>query len=362
MFRPLVTGAVGTTVLDAARGFDGNITQPRTQTALQRHRVLPPPRRLALGAGEAGGRPGGNRPDLRRGDPPPGRASRRGVLPRGDRQRASARHRGAQSRHGARPRGLRAGAARGRPGQPAQPRALVPGARHRRGTDPGVRARRAAGPGGSRHRHLRRRSRSTRPATRRSRSRPRFRPTRTRGWPSRPDVRLLDGRGAGRRSRGARRPGKSWLPTASVGVQPAVRHARPASSSPRTPGARSSSSRSRSTTARSAPRRRLRIAEREIAQLRLEAVKVQARSEVRFAQEAVDAQRADRDHDAARRRRTRARRSASPRSPTGPARPPTSRSCRPSRRPATPRSWPRSPRTGCARPALDLLVALGQFP
>ena len=33
VFRPSVTGAVGTTVLDAARGFDGNITQPRTQTS-----------------------------------------------------------------------------------------------------------------------------------------------------------------------------------------------------------------------------------------------------------------------------------------------------------------------------------------
>lgn len=33
VFRPSVNGAVGTTVLDAARGFDGNITQPRTQTS-----------------------------------------------------------------------------------------------------------------------------------------------------------------------------------------------------------------------------------------------------------------------------------------------------------------------------------------
>jgi outer membrane protein TolC len=33
VYRPLVTGAAGTTVLDAARGFDGNITQPRTQTS-----------------------------------------------------------------------------------------------------------------------------------------------------------------------------------------------------------------------------------------------------------------------------------------------------------------------------------------
>jgi outer membrane protein TolC len=32
VFRPSVNGLVGTTVLDAARGFDGNITQPRTQT------------------------------------------------------------------------------------------------------------------------------------------------------------------------------------------------------------------------------------------------------------------------------------------------------------------------------------------
>ena len=33
VFRPSVNGAVGTTVLDAARGFDGNITQPRTQAS-----------------------------------------------------------------------------------------------------------------------------------------------------------------------------------------------------------------------------------------------------------------------------------------------------------------------------------------
>jgi outer membrane protein TolC len=32
VFYPTVTGNVGTTVLDAARGFDNNITQPRTQT------------------------------------------------------------------------------------------------------------------------------------------------------------------------------------------------------------------------------------------------------------------------------------------------------------------------------------------
>ena len=33
MFLPLAYGNVGTTVLDAARGFDGNVVQPRTQTA-----------------------------------------------------------------------------------------------------------------------------------------------------------------------------------------------------------------------------------------------------------------------------------------------------------------------------------------
>jgi outer membrane protein TolC len=32
VFRPSVDGVVGTTVLDAPRGFDGNITQPRTQS------------------------------------------------------------------------------------------------------------------------------------------------------------------------------------------------------------------------------------------------------------------------------------------------------------------------------------------
>ncbi|HEX6736683.1 MAG TPA: TolC family protein, partial [Vicinamibacteria bacterium] len=32
VFRPTVDGRVGTTILDDARGFDGNITQPRTQT------------------------------------------------------------------------------------------------------------------------------------------------------------------------------------------------------------------------------------------------------------------------------------------------------------------------------------------
>ena len=34
VFRPSVDGVVGTTVLDEARGFSGNITQPRTQTLL----------------------------------------------------------------------------------------------------------------------------------------------------------------------------------------------------------------------------------------------------------------------------------------------------------------------------------------
>src|SRR5438309_1606422 len=33
VFRPSVYGIVGTTILDAARGFDGNITQPRTQSS-----------------------------------------------------------------------------------------------------------------------------------------------------------------------------------------------------------------------------------------------------------------------------------------------------------------------------------------
>jgi outer membrane protein TolC len=33
VFRPTVTGTAATTVLDEARGFDGNITQPRTQAA-----------------------------------------------------------------------------------------------------------------------------------------------------------------------------------------------------------------------------------------------------------------------------------------------------------------------------------------
>src|SRR6266568_3878862 len=32
VFRPSVYGVVGTTILDAARAFDGNITQPRTQS------------------------------------------------------------------------------------------------------------------------------------------------------------------------------------------------------------------------------------------------------------------------------------------------------------------------------------------
>lgn len=33
VFRPSINGAVGTTILDDARGFDGNITQPRRQSA-----------------------------------------------------------------------------------------------------------------------------------------------------------------------------------------------------------------------------------------------------------------------------------------------------------------------------------------
>lgn len=34
VFRPSVDAVAGTTVLDAARGFDGNVTQPRTQSAI----------------------------------------------------------------------------------------------------------------------------------------------------------------------------------------------------------------------------------------------------------------------------------------------------------------------------------------
>src|SRR6186713_2735865 len=33
VFHPSLDGVVGTTVLDAPRGFNGNITQPRTQTS-----------------------------------------------------------------------------------------------------------------------------------------------------------------------------------------------------------------------------------------------------------------------------------------------------------------------------------------
>jgi outer membrane protein TolC len=33
VFRPLIYGSAGTVILDAARGFDGNVTQPRTQSA-----------------------------------------------------------------------------------------------------------------------------------------------------------------------------------------------------------------------------------------------------------------------------------------------------------------------------------------
>ena len=66
VFRPSLYGNVGTTViLDAARGFDGNVTQPRAQIGLQRDAVLPGARRLALGREEPGRRPGGDRPDLR---------------------------------------------------------------------------------------------------------------------------------------------------------------------------------------------------------------------------------------------------------------------------------------------------------
>jgi outer membrane protein len=34
VYRPTLYGGAGTTILDAARGFDGNVTQPRTQTRL----------------------------------------------------------------------------------------------------------------------------------------------------------------------------------------------------------------------------------------------------------------------------------------------------------------------------------------
>ena len=50
--RPLVYGNVGTSVLDAARGFDDDIVTPRTQTALQRDGLLRAARRRALGQQE----------------------------------------------------------------------------------------------------------------------------------------------------------------------------------------------------------------------------------------------------------------------------------------------------------------------
>ena len=108
-------------------------------------------------------------------------------------------------------------------------------------------------------------------------------------------------------------------------------------------------------------KKRLRVAERNIFQLRLDAVKDRARSDLRLAREAVDA--AERVVEASRQA---AENAADALRITEIAyragRPPTSRSSRPSRRRGTRSSSSPWPRTGGAQARLQLLVALGQFP
>ena len=232
--------------------------------------------------------------------------------------------------------------------------------RRRRGPDPGVGAGRAAGAGGARHRGLRRRP-GGRGRRSRDRVRPRLPPTPDTWLAQRPDVRLLTAQ-VQAADRVVRDAWKYVAAHGDGGVQPAVRHAgrllRAREHVARVRPAPGPDLRRHAGRQQAPPRRRA----GRSPQLRLDAVKLEARSEVRFAQEAVARNEQHRGHDPARRRRTRARRCASPRSPTRRARPPTSRSCRPSRRRATPRSWRLVAEDRLRQARLDLLVALGQFP
>ena len=208
------------------------------------------------------------------------------------------------------PRRLRARAARGGPGQPAQPRALVPGAA--RPPRAALRARgagRAPGPGGPRRRHLRRRSRRR---ERRSRAAAARRRPRTTTWLHAAARRPPLHRAGRRRPTGwCATPGSPGSRRASASFTPAVRHARGLLRAGRDlarglpapgPDLRRHPGRHRSG---------VRIADRETARLRLDAVKVRGALRAAAGPGGRGAQRADRGREPPRPPRARPRRCAS---------------------------------------------------
>ncbi len=355
---PTLYAGAGTVVLDAARGFDGQVTQPRTQSAFNATLSVPVLAASSWAEKNRLRRPGQDREHLRGGDAAAGRVHGGAGLPRRDRGPAAAGDRAAQPRHGPGPRGVRDGAPRGRQGQPPQPRALDAGARLGRGPAARDRARDPPGRGGAGRRRLRRR-----PEGRRGR------PGAATGGA--PVERRVAG-GAARRSPlhgpGSRpptasraRPGRSGSRPLDASFTPAVRHAGGSLRAGRTwravfqlqlpiyDGALVAT-------------RRLHVADRESARIRLDALKAAgalraaARAGVRARSEQIVG------HEPARPRRAPARPCASPRSPTGRAR----RSnievvqAQQSARHAEVELAVAEDRLRQAR--LDLLLALGQFP
>ena len=69
VFHPSLDGVVGTTVLDAPRGFDGQHHPAPHADGLRRRHLLPVARPRALGGEDAGRGPGGRRAHLGRGRP-----------------------------------------------------------------------------------------------------------------------------------------------------------------------------------------------------------------------------------------------------------------------------------------------------
>ena len=96
---PLALRGVNGVMLDAARGFNGFETVPRSADGLQRDARLPDPRHRGLGCQEPGRGPGGDLADLRGGDAPAGGDHRRRDVPRRDRRAAPARDRASQPGH-----------------------------------------------------------------------------------------------------------------------------------------------------------------------------------------------------------------------------------------------------------------------
>ena len=156
---PLLYGDAGTVILDAARGFDGNVTQPRTQSAFNAtvsYPVLAAARWAAKNqAADQVGIARISAQETRRQVALTAAQSYLAVVA-AQRQREIAHP---QPGHGEGPRRVRQGPPRGRQGEPPQPRALDAGAGRRRGAAPARGAARAPRPGGPGRLDLRRRSR-----------------------------------------------------------------------------------------------------------------------------------------------------------------------------------------------------------